>query len=288
MASLPTSTPPEPEYAWELATLYPAQGSWSEAEYLDLTDGTNRGIEFTDGRLEFLNIPTETHEALAQFLTRSRACHMATLPTSPQQEHELEYAWELATLYPAQGAWSEAEYLDLTDGTKRRIEFTDGRLEFLAMPTDMHEALVHFLYRALYACVAPRRLGIVYINGIRLRIRRDKVRLPDVIFLHKDNFHARHNRVWDGADLAMEVVSDDPKDRQRHYETKLADYAEAGVAEYWIVDFERRRVVVHRLEGGAYVVHGEFSPGEQATSVLLPGFGVDVTALFAAAEEVPE
>jgi Uma2 family endonuclease len=211
---------------------------------------------------------------------------MATLPTSTPPEPE--YAWELATLYPAQGAWSEAEYLDLTDGTKRRIELTDGRLEFLPMPTEMHEALVHFLYRVFYAYIEPRGLGKVYSNGIRLRIRPDKVRLPDVIFLHKDNFHARHNRVWNGADLAMEVVSDDPKDRQRDYETKLADYAEAGIAEYWIVDFERRRVVVHRLDGGAYVVHGEFAPGDVASSAMLSGFQIDVSALMAEAEDVPE
>ena len=211
---------------------------------------------------------------------------MATIPSSPP--HEPEYAWELATLYPAQGDWSEADYLELTDGTNRGIEFTDGRVEFLPMPTDLHEALVHFLYRVLYAYLEAPQLGTVYINGIRIRIRRNKLRMPDVAFLHKRNYHLRHNRMWDGADLAMEVVSDNSQDRLRDYETKLVDYAEAGITEYWIVDFNARRVIVHRLEGGAYVVHREFSPGEQAGSVLLPGFGVDVAALFAAAEEVPE
>src|SRR5881275_2730812 len=47
-----------------------------------------------------------------------------------------------------------------------------------------------------------------------------------------NHFHARHNRVWDGADLVMEVVSDDPKDRARDYQQKLADYAEAKISEY--------------------------------------------------------
>jgi hypothetical protein len=45
--------------------------------------------------------------------------------------------------------------------------------------------------------------------------------LPDVIFLHKDHYYARHNRVWDGADLVMEVVSDDPKGHRRDYKDKL-------------------------------------------------------------------
>jgi Uma2 family endonuclease len=203
---------------------------------------------------------------------------------------DLEYAWELSTLYPAQGEWSENEYLELTDHSSRRIEFTEGRLEFLPMPTEVHEALVQFLLLALHSFVEPKALGKVYSNGIRLRIRPRKVRVPDVIFLQKSHFHARHNRVWDGADLVIEVISDDPKDRQRDYELKLLDYAEARVAEYWIVDFERKRVLVHRLgdECDSYTMHREFTTGQQALSTLLSGFAIDVDALFAAAQDIPE
>ena len=213
---------------------------------------------------------------------------MSSALLSSSSEQEPEYAWELATMFPAQGAWSEEAYLDLTDGSNRRIEFTDGRLEFLPMPTEIHQELVEFLYRTLYFFVSQRDLGKVHISGLRVRIRPNKVREPDVLFLHKNNFHVRHNRVWDGADIAIEVVSDDPKDRRRDYEEKLSDYAEGGVAEYWIVDYERKLVLVHQLEVGRYVVRGEYTLGQEATSVLLDGFSVDVTALFAVADDVPE
>ena len=36
-----------------------------------------------------------------------------------------------------------------------------------------------------------------------------------------------------------------------------------------------------RHDGATYVVHGEFPEGTQATSHLLPGFAVDVTAALA-------
>jgi Uma2 family endonuclease len=211
---------------------------------------------------------------------------MSSVPFTSSQDPD--YAWEVATLFPEQGEWSETAYLDLTDGTNRRIELTDGRLEFLTMPTEIHEAIIQFLFMVLHPFVSQKQLGKVYFNGIRLRIRPRNFRLPDVIFLGKDHFHARHNRAWDGADLVMEVVSDDPKDRQRDYEQKLSDYAEAGVAEYWIVDPERRIVTVHQLQDGKYAVHGEFAAGTEATSVLLPGFEVDVTALFAVIDEIPD
>ncbi len=141
---------------------------------------------------------------------------MSSIPVSSSQEPE--YAWEVATLFPEQGEWSESAYLDLTDHASRRIEFTDGRLEFLPLSTEIHEAIVQYLLFALVPFVDNKKLGKVYSNGIRLRIRPSKVRLPDIIFLHRDHFHARHNRVWDGADLVMEVVSEDVKDRKRDYE----------------------------------------------------------------------
>jgi Uma2 family endonuclease len=211
---------------------------------------------------------------------------MTSMPHIPSQEPE--YAWEVATLYPEQGEWSEEEYLELTDHTNRRIEFTDGRVEFLSMPTEMHQELIAFLYHALYRYVDQLRLGKVHFSGLRVRVRPGKIREPDLIFLHKDHFRVRHNRVWGGADLVMEVVSDDPKDRQRDYEQKLVDYAEAKVSEYWIVDFERQVVTVHRLDGDRYAVYAKFTRGERATSVLLQGFEVDIAALFAAAENIPD
>jgi Uma2 family endonuclease len=199
-----------------------------------------------------------------------------------------EYVWEIATMFPAQGAWSEEAYLDLTDGSSRRIEFTDGRLEFMPMPTEIHQELIEFLYRAFYSFVHQRNLGKVHLSGLRVRIRPNKVREPDVLFLHKNNFHMRHNRVWDGADIAIEVVSDDPSDRKRDYEEKLVDYAEGGINEYWIVDYERKLVLIHQLEEGNYVLHGTYTLGQQAASVLLDDFSIDVTALFAVVDDIPE
>ena len=156
------------------------------------------------------------------------------------------------------------------------------------MPTELHQALVGFLYHALLSVATKADLGIVPFPPLRIRIPNGRYREPDVLFLRKENFHLRTNRIWKGADLVMDVVSGDPKDRQRDYEDKLQDYAETKIAEYWIVDPERRLVTVHQLQDGQYAAHGEFAAGTQATSPLLPGFGIDVTALFAVIDEIPD
>lgn len=211
---------------------------------------------------------------------------MSTAPLSNPSEPD--FAWEVATLFPEQGAWSEAAYLDLTDGSNKRIEFNNGRLEFRPMPTELHQALVGFLYHALLDFVTKRQLGVVPFPPLRVRVRPGKIREPDVLYLAAENQRHRGNRLWTGADLVMEVVSADAKDRQRDYDEKLKDYAEGQIAEYWIVDPELNAVVVHRLQNGHYVEHGRFTPGQLAASALLDGFAVDVTALFAVANDIPQ
>lgn len=44
----------------------------------------------------------------------------------------------------------------------------------------------------------------------------------------------RQDAYWTGADLAVEVVSED--DPGRDLITKRLEYAQAGIPEYWIVD----------------------------------------------------
>ena len=52
----PRSNMPQPgEPPWDVALLYPLQGSWTEDDYLEL--GTNRLVEFSDGGIEVLPMP---------------------------------------------------------------------------------------------------------------------------------------------------------------------------------------------------------------------------------------
>ncbi|MEM8946632.1 MAG: Uma2 family endonuclease [Planctomycetota bacterium] len=212
---------------------------------------------------------------------------MASLPTNLHHD-SVEYAWDVARLFPAQGQWTETAYLAVTDSTNARIELVDGRLEFLAMPTDIHEELLQQIYHLLLTYVAARQLGKVRFAGTRVRTIGGKIREPDVMFLRKENFHLRQGSAWDGIDLAIEVVSDDPKDRERDYVEKLAEYAAAGISEYWIVDYQERVVVVNQLVGEKYEQLGRFAEPNLANSALLEDFTVDVKALFAAADALTE
>ena len=73
-------------------------------------------------------------------------------------------------------------------------------------------------------------------------------------------------------------VSRDNPDRDTN--EKRADYAEARIPEYWIVDPEDGTISVLRLEGGRYVEHGVLPRGSSAASALLNGFEVSVDAVL--------
>lgn len=180
-------------------------------------------------------------------------------------------------LLPLQGQWSEEAYLWLTDDTNRLIEFTDGYIEVLPMPTDKHQTILMFLYELFAAFLRPIG-GKVLVAPLRLKIRPRKFREPDLLLVLAAKDPRRQNRFWLGADLVLEVVS--PDKPERDLIEKRGDYAEAGIPEYRIVNPESETITALRLEGEAYVEHGIYGRGMDAESALLSGFTVGVDAVF--------
>ena len=176
-----------------------------------------------------------------------------------------------------QGLWTEAQYLRLTDAATRLLEFTDGHLEILPMPTDRHQVILRSLFLALFPFVQDRG-GTLLFAPLRLRIRKDKFRDPDLLLVHDANDARRRNDYWRGADWVAEVVSPDRPGRDTL--TKRLDYAEARIPEYWIVNPVDETVTVLVLDDDAYAEAGVFRRGERAASRALPGFAIGVDDLF--------
>ena len=205
---------------------------------------------------------------------------MATATNETTEAPALAWKDLLEEILPPQGEWSEEQYLVLTDHRNRLIEFTDGFLEILPMPTDKHQSILQFLFLAFFHFLEPRG-GKVHFAPLRLRIRSGKFREPDLMLLLSAADARRQNRFWLGADLALEVVSEDKPERD--LVDKRTDHAEARVPEYWIVNPLTETISVYRLQGDAYVEAGVYHRGEAAASVLLPEFSVAVAGVFNAA-----
>lgn len=193
-----------------------------------------------------------------------------------------EPAWEIARLFPEQGGWGESDYLWVTQETNNFVEFKDGYVEVLAMPTVKHQRIVAFLYRLILAFVSERGLGEALFGPLRVQLRPNLIREPDILFMRRENAGRMTDDVWEGADLVVEVVSEDAKSRKRDLQEKRREYAEAGIPEYWIVDPQEGRVTVLTLVGKEYAVLAEGAAGQRVTSKLLAGFEVGVDEVLGA------
>ena len=192
-------------------------------------------------------------------------------------------AWEVALLFPDQGQWSEEEYLNLD--SNRLVEFSDGHIEVLPMPTFLHQRISFWLAQRFCEFVEQHGLGEVLYAPLPVRVAPRTYREPDLLFLATEHADWEEDQCAAGADLVVEVVS--PSNKKRDLVQKRAEYARAKISEYWIVNPQDGTVRVLNLKGRSYEER-KFVAGEQATSRVLDGFQVAVTDLFNSASKPRE
>ena len=175
----------------------------------------------------------------------------------------------LCDLLPPQGAWSDEAYLWLTDSSNRLIEFTDGCIEELPIPTFTHQSILLFLYNLLHAYLKPRG-GVVMVGRVTpARTPRQVPRARRVAAARP--YRPPLFRTASGRAPTWRLRWVSPDNPDRDLVEKRADYAEAGIPEYWIADPRDETVRVLSLRGAAYVEHGVYRRGDTATSALLAG-----------------
>ncbi|NCO36773.1 MAG: hypothetical protein AUJ92_14660 [Armatimonadetes bacterium CG2_30_59_28] len=133
-----------------------------------------------------------------------------------------------------------------------RAEFTDGRIVFMSPVSIDHSLTFNWLTRVLGLFVEHRGLGVVLGSEVMLRLRPGLRRLPDLIFVAEERRGIlRQNHIEGAPDAVFEIVS--PDSVSRDWREKFAEYAEAGVSEYWVIDSPHQRADLNVLdEGGRY------------------------------------
>lgn len=148
-------------------------------------------------------------------------------------------------------------------------------------PTGGEHGHVEFdLGRVLGNFVADRKLGWVVGGETGLYIRRnpDRVRGADVAFISKQRLPRRPGRGFleVAPELIVEVIS--PNDTWEEVRAKLEDYFSIGVERVWVVEPEKRAVLVYRSATEATRLgETDILKGEG----LLAGFELPLQQLFA-------
>ena len=180
------------------------------------------------------------------------------------------------------------EYRDWWDKEAgRRGEWVDGEVIVFMATSLRHARMVSFLVLLLGSYLGIRRTGEVIAQDFELRTREGAAREPDLIVVLNEHRHRfEENRLRGAADLVVEVISPDSVSRDRR--DKLAEYAVAGIPEYWVVDPREGRASIELfvLEEDGYYTPAKPDRDGRLTSTILPGVWVDPT--WAALEELPD
>ncbi len=208
----------------------------------------------------------------------------ATLPELATQHApatlECQPAWEIAQLFPYQGNWSKYDYLDLP--TNHLVEFDNGRIEVLPVPSIRHQNIQLNIAVPLRVFVQVHELGTVLCSPMPLQVAPLKYREPDVFVTQSTApQESDSDKFLDSAELVIEIISEGAANRKRDLTDKRADYAAAGIAEYWIVDPDPQSVSVLRLQGSEYVEFGTFGIEDLVRSDAVSGFEIAVSKIFA-------
>jgi Uma2 family endonuclease len=163
---------------------------------------------------------------------------------------------------------SYEEFLEWCD-EDTRAEWVEGEVIVLMRPSLPHQLLVGFLYFVLQTFCRLRSAGVVLVAPFQMKLSCSG-REPDLIVVKQEHADRLLRSRLDGpADLVVEVVSPDSWRRDRV--DKFEEYAAAGVAEYWLLDPDRRRADFYGLGqdrryqplpvDAAGIVHSAVLPG---------------------------
>lgn len=186
-------------------------------------------------------------------------------------------ATEIAQLWPPQGQWTEHDYLSLPD-TNKIVELSEGVISVQAPPLFTHQLISGNIYRSFRHFVKTNNSGTI-IFLIAIRLAEGKIRRPDIVFYTNEHKHRAGGTISGIPDLAMEVIS--PGSRTIDRREKFQEYAQAGIAEYWIVDPKTETIELFAIdEERAYTLVVKAEKGQLAHSKLLDGFEVSVEDVF--------
>ena len=181
---------------------------------------------------------------------------------------------------PEQGQWTYEDWLRLPDDGFR-YEVLNGVLYMTPPPRIRHQSVSHNLELALGNFVKEHRRGVVLSAPCGVRLPGQPVPIqPDILFVRAERRDIIGEEYVEGApDLVVEVLS--PSNWLYDRTEKFRAYQEAGVLEYWIVDYSARTIEVFVLEGSTYALLGRFGAGETVHSQVLGDFQVAVDEVFA-------
>jgi Uma2 family endonuclease len=159
-------------------------------------------------------------------------------------------------------------------------EWVDGEVIVFRPASIGHQELMAFLIFLLRFFIRTHDLGELLPAPTLMRLpSRPSGREPDGLFVAKQHLDRVRSTWIDGpADLVVEIVS--PESAERDWETKRAEYAAAGIPEYWVLDRDRRDAAFFQLGADAQYTRAAVDTDGVYHSKVLPGLWLRIEWLW--------
>ena len=172
--------------------------------------------------------------------------------------------------------------LDACPDDNNRYELIEGELFVSRAPGLPHQIVIQNLQIALVDYLRSNQIGRV-VPGAGAVFSDYGAVIPDLAYVTNERWSriVSNDRFTAAPDLVVEVMSPGKQNRDLDLLVKRQLYAKYGVREYWVVDAENSLVDVYALETGRLESAAAFRDGDVLTSLLLPGFRMNVSLVFA-------
>lgn len=158
----------------------------------------------------------------------------------------------------------------------QRTELLDGRIYVVPPPGPVHCSIVDRLNRLF--CLGLTDRAVVRVQS-QVPVSNWSAPAPDLALLAaRDDFYENEHPRTDQCLLFVEVAQSSLRTDR---DVKAPLYARAGIAEYWIVDVQRRQILVHRNPTGAsYATMSLMGEADTVSPAAFPDLQLSVAEIL--------
>lgn len=167
------------------------------------------------------------------------------------------------------------------DDDGNRYELIEGELFVSCAPGLPHQLVLRNLVADLEIYLRQNPVGIIAPGAGAVFSNYDAV-IPDLVFVTNERWDSivANERFVAAPDLVIEIVSPGSENRTRDLKAKRRVYGKYGVKEYWVVELEKRSVLVFRLTSEGLEEISMLTNDDQVSSPLLPGLELKLSDIF--------